>query len=270
MISTELNGKTAIITGASSGIGAASAKMLASEGANVLITARREENLVRLSNEIREAGGNCSYLAGDVADPAFSEALVNAAVREFGRVDILVCSAGMALRKKTLDMPVEEWNQVMNVNLTAPMILSQCCIRQFLAQQAAETKASGAESADPKDGSVGGKIVFISSTAGKNVNMGASPSYGASKAGLLYLTRHLAAEFAKNHIYVNAICPGPVDTEITSTWTPEHRANVIANLPLGRMGSPEDIANAVVFLASSMSNNITGESLLANGGRYMQ
>ena len=252
MISTGLKGKTAIITGASSGIGAESARMLAAEGANVLITARREENLVRLSNEIREAGGSCSYLAGDIGDPALAEELVKKAVADFGAVDILVCSAGMALRKKTLEMPVEEWNQVMNVNLTAPLVLSQCCIRRFLEQGR------------------GGKIVLISSTAGKNVNMGASPSYGASKAGLLYLTRHLAAEFAKDHIYVNAICPGPVDTEITSTWTPEHRANVIANLPLGRLGQPEDIANAVIFLAGSLSDNITGESLLVNGGRFME
>ena len=130
------------------------------------------------------------------------------------------------------------------------MVLSQACIRHF-----------------QQEG--GGKIVYISSTAGKNVNMGASPSYGASKAGLLYLTRHFAKEFAADHIYVNAVCPGPVDSEITLTWTPEHRASVLRDLPMGRMGTPEDIANAVVFLASSLSDYITGEALLINGGRYM-
>ncbi|MCR5160882.1 MAG: SDR family oxidoreductase [Lachnospiraceae bacterium] len=266
MLQTGLKGKTAIITGASSGIGAESARMLASEGTRVMITGRREENLIRIREEITKAGGSCAYLAGDVGDTEFCGRLVAETVRQFGRVDVLVCSAGMALRKKTLDMPVEEWNQVMNVNLTAPLVLSQACIRQFLLQKAEQEDAAGA---GVPEGPCG-KIVFISSTAGKNVNMGASPSYGASKAGLLYLTRHLATEFAKERIYVNAICPGPVDTEITNTWTPEHRANVIANLPLGRLGQPEDIANAVVFLAGAMSNNITGESLLVNGGRFME
>ena len=115
----------------------------------------------------------------------------------------------------------------------------------------------------------GGKIVMISSTAAKNVNLGASPSYGASKAGMVYLTRHLAAEFGSHSIYANSICPGPVDTEITRTWTPEHRQKVLQSLPLGRMGTPEDIANCALFLASSMSDYINGESILVNGGRYM-
>ena len=110
---------------------------------------------------------------------------------------------------------------------------------------------------------------MISSTAAKNVNLGASPSYGASKAGMVYLTRHLAAEFGSRSIYANAICPGPVDTEMTQTWTPEHRQKVLQSLPLGRMGTPEDIANCALFLASSMSDYINGESILVNGGRYM-
>lgn len=251
-MNTNLKGKIAIVTGASSGIGAMSAKLLAAEGAAVMITARREEALERVEREIRAAGGRCCHLAGDAAEEAFSAALVEHTVAQFGGVDILVCSAGMALRQPTLEMTARQWEQVMNVNLTAPMLLSQACIRQMLEQ------------------GQGGKIVYISSTAGKNVNMGASPSYGASKAGLLYLTRHLATEFASHHIYVNAICPGPVDTEITATWTPEHRAKVMANLPMGRLGTPEDIANLVVFLASGLSDFITGESILINGGRFME
>ena len=249
---TNLQNKVAIITGASSGIGAMSARLLAEEGARVMITARREEALQRLEREIVSAGGCCGHLAGDMGDEAFCSALVERTVARFGRVDILICSAGMALRQPTLKMTAQEWNQVMNVNLTAPLLLSQACIRRMLSQGS------------------GGKIVYISSTAGKNVNMGASPSYGASKAGLLYLTRHLAMEYAADHIYVNAICPGPVDTEITATWTPEHRAKVMANLPLGRLGTPQDIANLVVFLSSSLSDFITGESVLINGGRFME
>ena len=249
---TNLNGKVAIVTGASSGIGAETAKELAKEGAKVVLTARRRERLMEIASEIAAIGGKTAVLEGDMEDERFCSELVNYTVRSFGKVDILVCNAGMALRDKSLETTADKWNKVMSVNLTAPMLLTQACVRQFL-----------------KEGA-GGKIVYISSTAGKNVNMGASPSYGASKAGLLYLTRHFATEFAPNHIYVNAICPGPVDSEITLTWTPEHRKNVLANLPMGRMGTPEDIAHVAVFLASPLSDYITGESVLVNGGRYME
>lgn len=248
----KLTGKTAIITGASSGIGAQSAKQLAAEGASVVLTGRREERLRQIASDIRAANGRAAVLAGDLSSDVFCSRLVQFAVDTFQQVDILVCSAGMALRTPSLEMDKAAWEQVLHVNLTAPLLLSQACIRQF------------------QKGGRGGKIVYISSTAGKSVNMGASPSYGASKAGLLYLTRHFAKEFAADHIYVNAICPGPVDSEITHTWTPQHRAEVLANLPMGRMGTPEDIANAVVYLASSLSDYMTGESLLINGGRFME
>lgn len=250
-MNTGLQEKTAIITGASGGIGAQSARQLAAEGAAVVLTGRREERLLRTAEEIRSSGGRAAVLAGDLTDTSFCGALVRFAAERFRQVNILVCAAGMASRTPTLETAVPDWDEVMRINLTAPLLLSQACIRQFL--QAGQ----------------GGKIIYISSTAGRNINLGASPSYGASKAGLLYLTRHLAREFASQHIYVNAICPGPVDTEITETWTPEHRARVLADLPVGRMGTPEDIANAVVYLAGSLSDYMTGESLLINGGRYM-
>lgn len=241
--------KTALITGATSGIGRAIAYRFVEEGAAVLLTGRREEQLQEISNDIQKQGGQCAYLAGDGGDPDFAEQLYQFSLA-YGGPDILVCSAGMALRTPTLDMTVAQWEQVMGVNLTFPMVLSQHCIRGFLQKG-------------------GGKIVMISSTAAKNVNMGASPSYGASKAGLVYLTRHFASEFGSRHIYCNAICPGPVDTEITRTWTPEHRQKVLSSLPLGRMGTPEDIAHCALFLASGMSDYINGESILVNGGRYM-
>lgn len=247
-----LRGKTAIVTGAGTGIGAAAARMLAREGASVMITGRREELLRSLKSEIEAFGGVCRFLSGDMADDDFLERLVDEASGEFGHVDILVCSAGMALRAPTMDMRKEQWDQVMRVNLWAPVRLSQICIGRFKCQ------------------GTGGKIVYVSSTAGKNINLGASPSYGASKAGLLYMVRHLAREFAADGIYVNAVCPGPVDTEITATWTPEHRKRVLADLPLGRLGTPEEIAHMIVFLASPLSDYITGESVLINGGRFME
>lgn len=244
-----LVGKNALITGATSGIGKAVAYRFAQEGAKVVLTGRRQDHLEQVCQQIREAGGQCAWLAGDVADLAFISQLYRFA-QDQGGVDILVCSAGMALRDPTLDVTVEQWDRVMALNLTSPMVLAQHCIRGFLQRG-------------------GGKIVMISSTAAKNVNMGASPSYGASKAGLVYLTRHLASEFGGRGIYCNAICPGPVDTEITQTWTAEHRQKVLLSLPLGRMGTPEDIAECALFLGSSMSDYINGESMLVNGGRYM-
>ena len=246
-----LTGKTAIITGGNSGIGRATALLFASEGANVVIGGRKVDNLRRVKEEIEAAGrGRCEYVAGEVDAPGNAEALLDKALTSFGGLDILVCCAGIALRDKTLDMTAEDWERVMRVNLTAPMELSRICIRHFIAQDH-------------------GKIVYVSSNAGRHVNMGASPSYGASKAGLLYLTRHFATEFSKNHIYVNAVLPGPVETELSKTWTPEHRAEVMSNLPVGRLGQPEDIANSILFLSSSMSDYITGACVCANGGRNM-
>ena len=244
-----LTGKTALITGATSGIGRAIACRFAREGAAVLITGRREDRLEALAGQIAGEGGRCAWLAGDGGDPAFAETLADFALDQ-GGADILICSAGMALRTPTLEVSVEEWRQVMDLNLTFPMVLARRCIPHFLEKG-------------------GGKIVMISSTAAKSVNLGASPSYGASKAGLVYLVRHLAAEFGGRGVYANAVCPGPVDTEITRTWTPEHRAKVLSTLPLGRMGTPEDIAACALFLASGMSDYINGESVLVNGGRYM-
>ncbi len=245
-----LEKKVALITGGSRGIGAATAKLFAEQGAKVVVTARGEEALKRLCDGITERGGKAAYYVGDMAELSAARGVVDFTLSQYGAIDILVCNAGMALRTPSLDMPVEEWEQVMTVNLTAPMELAKLCLRQFKAQKS-------------------GKIVFVSSTAAKSVNMGASPSYGASKAGLIYLTRHYATEFAKDNIQVNAVCPGPVDTEITRTWTPEHRARVMSSMPMGRIAVPDDIAKPILFLASHMADFITGESLMVNGGKFM-
>ena len=160
------------------------------EGAHIIATGRREDRLAALREEILAEGGRCDVLAGDIADLALGEQLRSLALEKTGRIDILLYSAGMALRSPTLDMTPEEWNRVMQVNVTAAMFLAQKCIPQMAAQKY-------------------GKIIFISSTAAKNTNQGASPSYDASKAAMNAVIRHIAAEFAKDHVYANAICPGP-------------------------------------------------------------
>lgn len=245
-----LENKVALITGGSQGIGGETAKVFAQHGAKVVVTARHEERLVQLCDQIRAQGGEASYMVGDAADPALAEQLVSFTLKQYGALDILVCSAGMALRAPSLEMTTDQWDQVLRVNLTAPMELAQKCLGYFRERKR-------------------GKVIFVASTAAKSVNMGASPSYGASKAALVYLTRHFALEFAKDNVQVNAVCPGPVDTEITKTWTAEHRANVMASLPMGRLATPQDIAKPLLFLASDMADYITGESLMVNGGKYM-
>lgn len=245
-----MQNKVALVTGGNRGIGAATAKIFAQNGARVVITARDEASLRCVCDEIKAEGGTAAYYVGDAQDLSMPQKLLDFALETYGRMDVLVCNAGMALRAKSLDMSVAEWEQVMMVNLTAPMELAKVCLRHFQEQKS-------------------GKVVFVSSTAAKSVNLGASPSYGASKAAMVYLTRHFAMEFAKDNVQVNAVCPGPVDTDITKTWTPEHRANVLAALPTGRMATPDDIAKPILFLSSSMADHITGESLMVNGGKFM-
>lgn len=245
-----LNGKSALITGGSRGIGAATAELFAEQGAELVITARDGHALKDVCARIEAGGGTAYCIAEDANDLSAPQRILDYALSVCHKIDILVCNAGMALRTPSLDMSVEEWEQVLRVNLTAPMELAKLCLGQFRQQRH-------------------GKLVFVSSTAARSVNMGASPSYGASKAGLLYLTRHFATEFAPDNVQVNAVCPGPVDTDITNTWTPEHRAKVLAGMPAGRLATPEDIAQPILFLASPMADFITGEALMVNGGKFM-
>lgn len=246
-----LRGKTAIITGASRGIGKATALLFAQSGAQLLLNGRDAASLQAVCDDIeKEVPGSCSYFVGDADDLSVPQQLFDTAMARYGRVDIAVCSAGIALRTPSLHETAEEWDSVMRINATAPMLLAQVCLRHFCKQGQ-------------------GKLVFVSSTAAKSVNLGASPSYGASKAALVYLTRHYAAEFAKYGVNINAICPGPTDTEIITTWTKEHRQQVLDSLPMGRMGTAEEMAQAILFLSSVNSDYINGESIMINGARYM-
>jgi len=245
-----LANKIAIITGASRGIGRAIALTFARNGASLVINGTKRELLQDLAGEIRHLGRECLVQAGDVSDPDTAQKLAEDAIRAFGRIDILVNNAGVMMRSSTLETEVEDWQRILNVNLSGTFYCCKAVLPYMIKQKY-------------------GKIVNISSTRGKAPHPNASPAYGASKAGIIYLTRHLALEMAKYNICVNAVCPGPIETEMVSTWDDEYRAQVISKIPLGRLGTPEEVANVVLFLASDMSSFITGEAINVNGGSYM-
>lgn len=154
------------------------------------------------------------------------------------------------MRKTTIDTSLEEWKRVIDLNLTGTFLMCQAVIPEMITQG-------------------GGKIVNMSSTTSKTPHHNASPAYGASKAGINYLTMHLAKELAAHRIYVNAVCPGPIETDMSKQWSEEYRAAVIERIPLKMIGSPEHVANVVAFLASDQSDFITGETININGGTYM-
>ena len=248
-----LKNKTALITGGSRGIGFAIARIYAENGANVVIAAKNDDEveLAAAAAKINALGeGKCAYLAGDAADIPFNTTLINYTLDTFGALDIVVPNAGMAHRTPTLDMPVDEFELSLRVDLTSPVFLARDCIKHFLEVG-------------------GGKVLFVSSSAARGVNMAASPSYGAAKEGLVYITRHFAKEFIRNNINVNSLLPGYTATEITKTWSPERRAEIENNLPMGKMATPEDMAGAALYLVSDYAKFVTGVSLMVNGGSVM-
>ncbi len=245
-----LENQVAIVTGATRGIGRAIALALAKEGAALVVNGTKADLLQELAGEIKKQGGKCLVSAGDIADPTTAESFAQTALEEFGRIDILVNNAGMNMRAPTLEMKLEDWRRVLDVNLNGTLYAALAVLPEMIKQKQ-------------------GRIINISSTTAKTPHKNAAPSYGASKAGVNYLTQHLAFEMAKYNIRVNAVCPGPVETDMTGQWTGEYRERVLSGVPLGRLGTPENVADTVVFLASGMSGFITGETINVNGGTYM-
>jgi 3-oxoacyl-[acyl-carrier protein] reductase len=245
-----LSGKIALVTGASRGIGRAVALRLAANEASLVLNGTDESRLDELRHEIVSAGGAAEVVVGDVADERTAQAAVEATLSAFGRIDILVNNAGVTTRTSTLEMTLDEWRRVLDVNLNGTLHFCRAVLPTMIAQG-------------------GGKIVNMSSTTAKTGHRNAAPAYGASKAAVNYLTMHLARELAQHRIYVNAVCPGPVETDMIGQWSADYRKRVEQDLPLGRLGTPREIADVVVFLASGMSDFITGETINANGGTYM-
>ncbi|MDE3154358.1 MAG: 3-oxoacyl-ACP reductase FabG [Acidobacteriota bacterium] len=241
-------GKIAIVTGASRGIGRAIALQLAAGGATV-VAAARGENAQDTVAAIAAAGGRAEAASLDVTDPASVEALVAGVLERHGRIDILVSNAGIARDQLLMRMKRADWDAVIDTNLTAAFTCAQAVLRPMLKQR-------------------GGRIVAVASVVGQMGNAGQA-NYAASKAGLIGFTKALAREVASRHITVNAVAPGLIETDMTKAITSDARQSWADQIPLGRPGTPEDVAAAVCFLASDEASYITGHVLAVNGGMYM-
>jgi NAD(P)-dependent dehydrogenase (short-subunit alcohol dehydrogenase family) len=250
-----LDSKVALVTGASSGIGRAIARRFAAEGATVVMldvtTAVREGGEPTI-DILRREGYAAEFVQGDVSKEDDAQAAVRFAVERFGRLDVLVNDAAISVGKPLLETTLDEWNRVFSVNLTGVFLMSRAAVRQMLTQEV----RNGAR----------GRIVNISSQHG----MIAAPediAYGTSKSGVVYITRQIAADYAKDHIVCNAVAPGKILTGKTGRAVEERwLAYSRARTPMPRLGCPDDVANAALFLASDEAAYITGENLMVDGG----
>ena len=242
-----LQGKMAIVTGSSRGLGRAIALAFAREGADVLVNyAGREDAAKEVAAAIESLGRRALPCRADVSNAAQVREMVDAAVAAFGRVDILVNNAGITLVKSPLETTEADWDRIMAVDLKSVFLCSQAVASGMIAQG-------------------GGRIINMSSTAGQTGSL-SGPAYCAAKAGVIGLTKSLAREFAPHNILVNAIAPAMIDTEILYWRTPEQWKDTLATIPLNRLGSPDDLAETAVFLASNAGNFITGATIDVNGG----
>ncbi|HJV64173.1 MAG TPA: 3-oxoacyl-[acyl-carrier-protein] reductase [Geomonas sp.] len=244
-----LNGQVALVTGASRGIGRAIALKLAREGAAVVVTATSVEGAQRTADEIAAAGGKALAVKVDVSSVAEVESLFKEAVAAFGKVDILVNNAGITKDGLLLRMKEADWDEVIDVNLKGAFN----CIRE-----AAKLMSKARY----------GRIVNVSSVVGEMGNPGQA-NYCASKAGLIGLTKSVAKELARRNMTVNAVTPGFIETDMTAELGEKTKEALMEQIPMGRLGSGDDIANAVYFLAAESGSYITGHVLSVNGGMYM-
>ena len=242
-------GRVALVTGASQGIGHACALSLAREGATVAVAARNQQKLDELVAQISNVGGKAAAFSMDVADEDQVKSGIKQAIAQFGKIDILINNAGITRDQLVMRMKRADWDAVLNTNLTSAYLCIQQVIGSMLKQR-------------------WGRIINITSIMGQTGQAGQA-NYAASKAGLIGLTMAMAREVASRNITVNAVSPGFIETSMTAVLNEELKQNMTKNIPLGRAGSPEDIASAVNFLASGEASYITGHVLNVNGGLLM-
>lgn len=240
-----LEGKVALVTGASRGIGKAIALQLQADGAKVIGTATTEQGANNISAYLGEGQGMCL----DVTNPESIQAVLNAINEKFGAPTILVNNAGITRDNIALRMKDEEWDEVIETNLTSIYRVTKACLKGM-------TKARW------------GRVINISSVVGLMGNVGQS-NYSAAKAGLEGYTRSMARELGSRNITFNAIAPGFIDTDMTKELSEEHKAMMLTQIPLGRLGRPEEIAAVCGFIASEGAAYITGSTIPVNGGMYM-
>ncbi|MFP6890041.1 MAG: glucose 1-dehydrogenase [Nitrospinota bacterium] len=247
--SFDLTGKTALVTGGGTGLGRAMSLALAEAGADVALAARRIDKLEETAREIRELGRKAEAVPLDLTDPASIGAAASEAGRAVGPIDILVNNSGISGTGWASDLPLEEWDQVMATNLRGAFLMSQAVGREMISRGS-------------------GVIVNVASVAGM-VGVKMLSAYSASKGGLIMLTKTLALEWARHGIRVNALAPGYVLTDINrEMFTTEAGERMIkAHIPMGRVGLPEEMAGALVFLASDASSYMTGTALILDGGQ---
>jgi len=242
----DLTGKTALVTGASGGIGAAIARALHGQGATVSISGTRREALDSLAGDLKE---RVHVVPANLSDRASVDGLVPAAESAMGSLDILVNNAGITRDNLFLRMKDEEWDQVLAVNLTAGFVLARAALRGMMKRRS-------------------GRIIGITSIVGVTGNAGQG-NYAASKAGMIGMSKSLAAEVASRNVTVNCIAPGFIETAMTDVLNDKQRESILASVPAGRLGTGDEIAAAVVYLASAEAAYVTGQTLHVNGGMAM-
>ena len=242
----DLKGKNIIVTGASGGIGNSIVKKLYESGANILATGTRIEKLEKLKKDFEKI----NILKFDISETQKIEQFIDNAIKELGgSLDCIVNNAGITQDNLAIRMSLDEWKKVIDINLTSTFLISKFAIKKMLKNKF-------------------GKIVNITSVVGHTGNLGQA-NYTASKAGIVAMSKSLAIEYAKKNINVNCISPGFIKTAMTDKIDEKFKQTILAKIPSARLGDPDDIANAVVFLCSNQANYINGETLHINGGMYM-